>query len=117
MDFFKNGFCNRRGPHNQGCLFRHDEIEGQGKIEGAKTETGAEVLVFKAEAMGWNGQRAVEKQGYSDMAQVTLPPALTSTLPPTLTLNLPYPLPLPLPLPSTLPLPLPTIHNVPRSWR
>ena len=27
MDFFKNGVCNRRGPHNQGCLFRHDEIE------------------------------------------------------------------------------------------
>ena len=69
MDFFKNGFCNRRGPHNQGCLFRHDEIEGQGKIESAKTETGAEVLVFKAEAMGWNGQRAVEKQGFSDVAQ------------------------------------------------
>ena len=70
MDFFKNGFCNRRGPHNQGCLFRHDEIEGQGKIESAKTETGAEVLVFKAEALGgWNSQRAVEKQGYSDVAQ------------------------------------------------
>ena len=33
MDFFKNGVCNRRGPHNQGCLFRHDEIEGQGKVE------------------------------------------------------------------------------------
>ena len=33
MDFFKQGFCNRRGPHNQGCLFRHDEIEGKGKIE------------------------------------------------------------------------------------
>ena len=32
MDFFKQGFCNRRGPHNQGCLFRHDEIEGKGKI-------------------------------------------------------------------------------------
>ena len=34
MDFFKQGFCNRRGPHNQGCLFRHDEIEGKGKIVG-----------------------------------------------------------------------------------
>ena len=33
MDFFKQGFCNRRGPHNQGCLFRHDEIEGKGKID------------------------------------------------------------------------------------
>ncbi|EOD26785.1 hypothetical protein EMIHUDRAFT_236456 [Emiliania huxleyi CCMP1516] len=33
MDFFKSGFCNRKGPHNQGCLFRHDEIEGKGKIE------------------------------------------------------------------------------------
>ena len=32
MDFFKQGFCNRRGPHNQGCLFRHDEVEGKGKI-------------------------------------------------------------------------------------
>ncbi|KOO33575.1 hypothetical protein Ctob_008647 [Chrysochromulina tobinii] len=32
MDFFKQGVCNRRGPHNQGCLFRHDEIDGRGKI-------------------------------------------------------------------------------------
>ena len=53
MDFFKNGFCNRRGPHNQGCLFRHDEIEGQpGKIEAAVKDVGREVEVFKAEAMG-----------------------------------------------------------------
>ena len=68
MDFFKNGFCNRRGPHNQGCLFRHDEIEGQGKIETARPEAGREVTVFKAEAMGWNAQ-AVVKVAYSDMAK------------------------------------------------
>ena len=32
MDFFRQVVCNRRGPHNQGCLFRHDEIEGKGKV-------------------------------------------------------------------------------------
>ena len=72
MDFYKNGFCNRRGPHNQGCLFRHDEIEGQpGKIESAdKKDMSREVAVFKAEALyGWNATNAVVKVGFSDMAK------------------------------------------------
>ena len=53
MDFFKQGFCNRRGPHNQGCLFRHDEIEGKGKIvdETAKA-VDEKVQFFAAEASG-----------------------------------------------------------------
>ena len=72
MDFYKNGFCNRRGPHNQGCLFRHDEIEGQpGKIESAdKKDMSREVVVFKAEAIyGWNATNAVVKLGFSDLAK------------------------------------------------
>ena len=53
MDFFKQGFCNRRGPHNQGCLFRHDEIEGKGKIDDSgmvKRVTDQQVQLFTMEA-------------------------------------------------------------------
>ena len=53
MDFYKQGFCNRRGPHNQGCLFRHDEIEGKGKVEvPGKADVSWEVCVFGREAQG-----------------------------------------------------------------
>eukprot|EP00962_Isochrysis_galbana_P020119 scaffold5874_cov140-Isochrysis_galbana.AAC.1 len=52
MDFYKQGFCNRRGPHNQGCLFRHDEIEGKGKIEQPVKDVPPEVVYFGLEAQG-----------------------------------------------------------------
>ena len=55
MDFFKQGFCNRRGPHNQGCLFRHDEVEGKGKIvdeQLVSRVTDAQVELYVAEAHG-----------------------------------------------------------------
>lgn len=55
MDFFKQGFCNRRGPHNQGCLFRHDEIEGKGKIVDEQSTAQYDemaVNIFTAEANG-----------------------------------------------------------------
>lgn len=55
MDFFKQGFCNRRGPHNQGCLFRHDEIEGKGKIVDEQSTAKYEpvpVGVYTAESSG-----------------------------------------------------------------
>lgn len=70
MDFFKQGFCNRRGPHNQGCLFRHDEIEGKGKIPDAGmvvrvTET--VVQLFTVEAQGRVGIMS-GKEAKSDVA-------------------------------------------------
>ena len=52
MNFFKNGVCNRRGPHNQGCLFRHDETQASGKINTVKPEAAAEVRRFREDAMG-----------------------------------------------------------------
>ena len=79
MDFFKQGFCNRRGPHNQGCLFRHDEIEGQGKLEtNDKKEVGREVEVFKAEAPAsvgvgkWNSGPLGVSRGYHPPAATLL---------------------------------------------
>jgi pre-mRNA-processing factor 40 len=75
MDFYKQGFCNRRGPHNQGCLFRHDEIEGKGKIDTGKPEVSWEVEVFGLEAQGKTnkGSRAV---AFSDMARAAAEYAL-----------------------------------------
>ena len=56
MDFFRQGVCNRRGPHNQGCLFRHDEIEGKGKVVDTQAVASriepAQVEVFTVEAQG-----------------------------------------------------------------
>lgn len=77
MDFYKQGFCNRRGPHNQGCLFRHDEIEGKGKIDTGKPEVSWEVEVFAQEAQGKTnkGSRAV---AFSDMARAAAEYAVKS---------------------------------------
>jgi len=70
MDFFKQGFCNRRGPHNQGCLFRHDEIEGKGKIvdENANVDVMWQVEAFGAEAQG-RTKCGTTKAAYTDMAR------------------------------------------------
>ena len=71
MDFFKQGFCNRRGPHNQGCLFRHDEIEGKGKIDDSGMVvrvTKTAVDLFTVEAQGHVGITS-GKEGSSDVAE------------------------------------------------
>mmetsp|Transcript_11453 Transcript_11453/g.24517 ORF Transcript_11453/g.24517 Transcript_11453/m.24517 type:complete len:359 (-) Transcript_11453:125-1201(-) len=68
MDFYKQGFCNRRGPHNQGCLFRHDEIEGKGKIETGKVEVSWEVEYFAMEAQG-KMNKAGRTLAYSDISK------------------------------------------------
>ena len=70
MDFFKQGFCNRRGPHNQGCLFRHDEVEGKGKIDDSgmiMRVTQTQVDVFEVEAQGRVGILS-GRSGASDVA-------------------------------------------------
>jgi pre-mRNA-processing factor 40 len=72
MDFFKQGFCNRRGPHNQGCLFRHDEIEGKGKIADVLGDAGIKVSetaveLFTMEAQGRVGPMSA-KMASSDVA-------------------------------------------------
>lgn len=53
----------------QGCLFRHDEIEGKGKIvdENAVAEVSWQVEVFAAEAQG--RQKPTTKAAYTDMAR------------------------------------------------
>jgi len=66
MDFYKQGFCNRRGPHNQGCLFRHDEIEGKGKIEQPAKAIPPEVMLFGMEAQG-----VLHKAGTNTLSEVT----------------------------------------------
>ena len=73
--------CGRRDPeprpkpeadglahHSQGCLFRHDEIEGKGKIvDESQTEVTWQVEVFAAEAQGRTKQEG--RAAYTDMAR------------------------------------------------